>query len=86
MRSPDRTRDKVGICDQRRGVVNRDAVIAAVAEIMRGRTTSEWMTLLEEAGIPAGPINTVEQALQDPHVLAREMTVSSIIRRPVRSA
>jgi crotonobetainyl-CoA:carnitine CoA-transferase CaiB-like acyl-CoA transferase len=31
--------------------------------------------VLEEAGIPAGPINTVEQALQDPHVLAREMTV-----------
>src|SRR5918995_213910 len=56
-------------------VVNRDAVIAAVATIMQGRTTSEWMRVLEEAGIPAGPINSVEQALQDPHVLAREMTV-----------
>ena len=56
-------------------VVNRDVVIAAVAEIMQGRTTSEWMRVLEEAGIPAGPINTVEQALQDPHVLAREMIV-----------
>lgn len=56
-------------------VVNRDAVIAAVAEIMQGRTTSEWMRVLEEAGIPAGPINTVDQALQDPHVLAREMAV-----------
>jgi crotonobetainyl-CoA:carnitine CoA-transferase CaiB-like acyl-CoA transferase len=57
-------------------VVNRDQVIAVVAEIMRGRTTSTWMRLLEEAGIPAGPINTVEQALQDPHVLAREMAVT----------
>ena len=57
-------------------VVNRDAVIAVVAEIMRERTTAEWMGVLEEAGIPAGPINTVEQALSDPHVLAREMTVS----------
>ncbi len=56
-------------------VVNRDEVIAVVAEIMRGRTTTEWMRVLEEAGIPAGPINTVEQALQDPHVLAREMAV-----------
>ena len=33
------------------------------------------MRVLEEAGIPAGPINTFEQALQDPHVLAREMAV-----------
>ncbi|HEX2280281.1 MAG TPA: CoA transferase [Thermomicrobiales bacterium] len=57
-------------------VVNRDAVIAVVAEIMRGKSTSEWMTLLEEAGIPAGPINTVEQALRDPHVLARDMAVT----------
>ena len=32
--------------------------------------------MLEEAGIPAGPINTVAQALDDPHVLAREMVVT----------
>jgi formyl-CoA transferase/CoA:oxalate CoA-transferase len=57
-------------------VVNRDAVIAAVAEIMRGRTTSEWMRVLEEAGIPAGPINSVAQALSDPHVRDREMAVT----------
>jgi formyl-CoA transferase/CoA:oxalate CoA-transferase len=57
-------------------VVNRDAVVDAVAEIMRARTTAEWMLLLEEAGIPAGPINSVAQALSDPHVLAREMAVS----------
>ena len=57
-------------------VVNRDAVIDVVAGIMRGRTTWEWMRVLEEAGIPAGPINTVAQALTDPHVRAREMTVT----------
>ena len=57
-------------------VVNRDVVIDVVAEIIRGRTTSEWMHVLEEAGIPAGPINTVAQALSDPHVLAREMAVT----------
>lgn len=32
--------------------------------------------MLGEAGIPAGPINTVAQALTDPHVLAREMVVT----------
>ena len=57
-------------------VINRMVVIAAVAEIMRQRTTAEWMRALEDAGIPAGPINTVAQALTDPHVLAREMVVA----------
>jgi formyl-CoA transferase/CoA:oxalate CoA-transferase len=57
-------------------VVNRDAVIAVVAAIMRGRSTVEWMAMLEQAGIPAGPINTIQQALRDPHVLAREMAVT----------
>jgi formyl-CoA transferase/CoA:oxalate CoA-transferase len=57
-------------------VVNRGTVIDVVAEIMRQRSTAEWMPMLEEAGIPAGPINTVAQALNDPHVLAREMVVT----------
>jgi formyl-CoA transferase/CoA:oxalate CoA-transferase len=57
-------------------VVNREAVVAAVAEIMRQRPTAEWMRLLEDAGIPAGPINTVAQAFTDPHVVAREMVLT----------
>lgn len=57
-------------------VVNREAVIDRIAAIMRKRTTEEWLRMLGEAGIPAGPINTVAQALTDPHVLAREMVVT----------
>src|ERR671912_2217071 len=63
---------KSGFATSAERVVNRGAVIDAVAEIMQGRTTSEWMRVLEEAGIPAWPINTIEAALRDPHVLARE--------------
>lgn len=57
-------------------VVNRETVVGRVAAIMRQRLTAEWMTMLERAGIPSGPINTIPQALTDPHVLAREMVVS----------
>ncbi len=57
-------------------VVNREVVVARVAGIMAGRSTAEWMRVLEEAGIPAGPINSVAQALTDPHVKAREMVVT----------
>jgi formyl-CoA transferase/CoA:oxalate CoA-transferase len=56
-------------------VINREAVIDLVTEIMRERSTAEWMRALEEAGIPAGPINTVAEALGDPHVVARDMVV-----------
>jgi crotonobetainyl-CoA:carnitine CoA-transferase CaiB-like acyl-CoA transferase len=57
-------------------VINREEVVGQVAEIMRQRPTAEWMDILEAAGIPAGPINTVAQALTDPHVRAREMVVT----------
>ncbi len=34
-----------------------------------------WIASMEKAGIPGGPINSYDQALNDPHVLAREMVV-----------
>ena len=38
-------------------------------------TTHHWMKLLDAAGVPAGPINDLEDAYSDPHVRAREMLV-----------
>jgi CoA:oxalate CoA-transferase len=38
--------------------------------------TAAWIELLERAGIPAGPINTVAQALAHPQVAARNMLVT----------
>src|SRR3546814_16442859 len=32
-----------------------------------------WLAELESAGVPAGPINTLDQVYQDPQVQAREM-------------
>ncbi len=37
------------------------------------KTTAEWLTLLVEAGVPAGPINSVAEALADPQVQANGM-------------
>ncbi len=39
------------------------------------RTTEEWSELLQAAGIPAGPINTVDKAVRRPQVAARNMIV-----------
>jgi crotonobetainyl-CoA:carnitine CoA-transferase CaiB-like acyl-CoA transferase len=38
------------------------------------------LDLLEEAGVPAGPVNTVAQAFDDPHVKHRGMAIASAVR------
>jgi crotonobetainyl-CoA:carnitine CoA-transferase CaiB-like acyl-CoA transferase len=37
------------------------------------KTSSEWLTLCEEIGVPAGPIYDMSQVYKDPQVLEREM-------------
>jgi CoA:oxalate CoA-transferase len=43
---------------------------------LKKKPTAAWIELLGEAGIPAGPINTVAQALAHPQVAARNMLVT----------
>jgi len=46
-----------------------------IAEILVTRDMAEWIALLEAAGVPCGPINTVPMALDDPQVRHRGMRV-----------
>ena len=55
-------------------VVNRDALIPLIAARMRLRPAAEWLAALEQAGIPAGPINLINQALDDQQALFRGMS------------
>ncbi|MBI4268711.1 MAG: CoA transferase [Candidatus Rokubacteria bacterium] len=52
---------------------NRAALQALVEAVTVGRPRHHWLALCEEAGIPAGPIYSVPEALADPHTLARGM-------------
>ncbi|MHB9061857.1 MAG: CaiB/BaiF CoA transferase family protein [Desulfobacteria bacterium] len=56
-------------------VRNREALIPLLERVFATRPTSEWIERLWSEGIPAGPINTVDRALEDPNTLAREMVV-----------
>lgn len=47
----------------------------ALNEHFRRKTTAEWVGILEEKGVPAGPVNTVTQMHEDPQVRHREMVV-----------
>ena len=46
-----------------------------LAKIMKTRTTQEWQDILDNAGVPNGPINTVDKVIEDPQVVAREMII-----------
>jgi Predicted acyl-CoA transferases/carnitine dehydratase len=39
------------------------------------KTTAEWMQILEEGGLPVGPINTIDKVVHDEQVNARDMIV-----------
>jgi len=54
-------------------VANREAVVALVAAEIAKRPAAEWLEKLEAAGIPAGPINRVTQALSDVQAQHRAM-------------
>lgn len=58
-------------------VRNRDVLLAALGAAMLERPTAEWVQVLSAAGVPAAPINTVDQALSHPQVLARDMVVTA---------
>jgi crotonobetainyl-CoA:carnitine CoA-transferase CaiB-like acyl-CoA transferase len=53
-------------------VQHRAALTPLVAQAMANRTTAQWIDTLEAAGVPCGPINTIDQAFADPHVRQRE--------------
>jgi crotonobetainyl-CoA:carnitine CoA-transferase CaiB-like acyl-CoA transferase len=56
-------------------VRNRVEIDSQVAAVMGTRTRLEWIDLLDGAGIPAGPINLVSEALASSQTMARDMVV-----------
>jgi crotonobetainyl-CoA:carnitine CoA-transferase CaiB-like acyl-CoA transferase len=56
-------------------VANRAALTAALEARLAARSAGEWITLLNDRGIPSGPINDMAEVFADPQVLAREMYV-----------
>jgi crotonobetainyl-CoA:carnitine CoA-transferase CaiB-like acyl-CoA transferase len=56
-------------------VERRGELIPALEAVLTGRTTAEWLARLQDEGVPAAPIQTVDQVVSNPQVLLREMVV-----------
>jgi len=69
-------------------VANREGIVGMVAEVIRTRPAAQWLDQLEAAGIPAGPINRISQALTDVQAQHRAMvrTIAGVplVGSPVR--
>jgi len=47
---------------------NRDALHDVLEERFRKRDTADWIEILNKAGVPSGPIYSIDQAFADPQV------------------
>ena len=59
-----------------------------LSEVFKERTTEVWLKMLDSAEIPCGPIQNIQQVVEDPQVLARDMIVRILhpIAGPLRMA
>ncbi|MBJ2356435.1 CaiB/BaiF CoA-transferase family protein, partial [Sphaerochaeta sp. S2] len=54
---------------------NYDSLRPLIAEKLLQKSTDEWGKILDDAGVPNGPINHVDKVLTNEQVLARDMIV-----------
>lgn len=53
----------------------RSELIPLLAALFQTKTTEEWVTLLDGAGIPSSPVNNIAELVDDPQVAYRNMLV-----------
>ncbi|MGB5335263.1 MAG: CaiB/BaiF CoA-transferase family protein [Woeseiaceae bacterium] len=59
--------------ENRDRIANRAALIAQLASIFAKRTTTEWLQALAAGGVPAGPINDIQEVLSGRYAKERDL-------------
>jgi formyl-CoA transferase len=74
-------------------VANRAELTRIISEITAKRSMRHWLDALEAAGVPCGPINSLEQVFAEPQAVARGLRMEmphptagkvSLVRSPMR--
>jgi crotonobetainyl-CoA:carnitine CoA-transferase CaiB-like acyl-CoA transferase len=65
--------DDVRFSDRQSRLLHRFELKTELEEAMAQKSTDEWWRLLNQAGVPAGPVYSVPQALEHPQVAGRGM-------------
>jgi crotonobetainyl-CoA:carnitine CoA-transferase CaiB-like acyl-CoA transferase len=56
-------------------VKHRAELIDLLREVTSTRNTADWVAAMEGAGVPCGPINTLDRVFEDPQVQARGLRI-----------
>jgi crotonobetainyl-CoA:carnitine CoA-transferase CaiB-like acyl-CoA transferase len=59
-------------------VARRAELTARLSALTAHRTTTDWIAALEAAGVPSGPINTIDKVFAEPQAAARSLVVSQV--------
>ena len=59
---------------------NRDALNARINTLLRGQTTAHWLEALNAAGVPCGPIYSIDAMFADPQV--RHLGIAQAVTKP----
>ncbi|MBS0318492.1 MAG: CoA transferase, partial [Proteobacteria bacterium] len=74
-------------------VAHRSVLIPLIRQATVLRTTQAWIAALEEAGVPCGPVNRIDEVFADPQVRARGMRIemphpaactAALVANPIR--
>ena len=61
--------------DNKLRMANLDALVGELTRRFRSRPSAAWLAALDAAGVPAGPVLTIERMLAQPQLEARDMVV-----------
>ncbi len=62
-------------CTNSDRMAHREALVDCMNTVLRTRNRAEWQAAFDAAGVPAGPVHTIGEALTHPQTLARGMVV-----------
>ncbi len=57
-------------------VANRAVIVPILEAVIAARPSAWWLSALEEAGVPVGPINSIDQVFEDRQVLDRGLEIA----------
>jgi crotonobetainyl-CoA:carnitine CoA-transferase CaiB-like acyl-CoA transferase len=57
--------------------IHRGELVPELEALFAGRSAATWIRELTEAGVPCGPVNSVAEALADPHTAARGLVAET---------
>ncbi len=57
---------------------NRDELVGMMTDILKTQPAQHWLDVFDAAGVPAGPVHSIAEALSHPQTLARGMVVEQV--------